>query len=356
MLRKVSFSLARRFLSERTIRLLYYDLLRGWARFRRIGQSEVEPPSPLLNLGCGRRRFPGWLNVDLSGSDYDVDLSAGKLPWRSAAFDAASCQHFVEHLDLEEELVPLLREMRRVLKLGGEAWISTPDVEKICRAYQEDRLAVFRADRMARFPDYPFSHDPAMPDQQMINHYFHQLGQHKNLFDFDLLRWALREAGFVNIRRVCEADLLARFSDIPARRDDLHSLYVYAENPVMILHITPRADWETAQTAGEYRAASLEHEGFIHFSTAEQVIGVANAFYRGQRDLVLLIIDPARLAADLRWEPPAHPGARVDVPDASGDLFPHLYGPLNLDAVNAVIDFPPREDGAFDMPPLTQIG
>lgn len=122
---------------------------------------------------------------------------------------------------------------------------------------------------------------------------------------------------------------------------------------MMILHITPRADWHAAQIAGEYGAASLEGEGFIHCSTAAQVIDVANALYRGQRDLALLVIDPARLTADLRWEPPAHPGALANAQEPSGETFPHLYGPLNLDAVIRVIDFPPREDGTFNLPPLT---
>ena len=110
----------------------------------------------------------------------------------------------------------------------------------------------------------------------------------------------------------------------------------------MILHIAHRPDWEAAQAAGDYRADSLTAEGFIHCSTTEQVLGPAHEFYRGRGDLVLLVIDPARLAAELVYE---------DSYD-SGTAFPHIYGPLNLDAVTSVVPFTPRLDGTFELPPF----
>lgn len=105
-----------------------------------------------------------------------------------------------------------------------------------------------------------------------------------------------------------------------------------------ILHITRKSDWRVAQTAGAYSADSLATEGFIHCSTAQQVARTANKFYAGQSDLLLLHIDTDLLAPELRWEA------------ADGDLFPHIYGPLNLDAVQDVIDFSPSEDGLFRYP------
>ncbi len=110
----------------------------------------------------------------------------------------------------------------------------------------------------------------------------------------------------------------------------------------MIVHITASDDWEAAQANGEYRSNSLETEGFIHCSTPDQVLGPANAFYRGQQNLVLLLIDPARLAARLVYEDSY----------ASGTEFPHIYGPLNLNAVVGVVPFPARSDGSFDLPSL----
>jgi uncharacterized protein (DUF952 family) len=66
---------------------------------------------------------------------------------------------------------------------------------------------------------------------------------------------------------------------------------------------------------------------------------------------VLLVIDPKRLSPELRWEPPAHPNHQADLPP-SDELFPHLHGPLNLDAVVKVLDFEPEVDGKFSQPTL----
>ena len=108
----------------------------------------------------------------------------------------------------------------------------------------------------------------------------------------------------------------------------------------VLLHITPREDWERAERDGIYRAASLETEGFIHCSTPAQVVGTATRFYRGQTGLVLLVIDAEKLQAEVRYE------------DADGQMFPHIYGPLNLDAVTRVLPFEPSADRTFTLPPL----
>ncbi len=90
-------------------------------------------------------------------------------------------------------------------------------------------------------------------------------------------------------------------------------------------------------------------EGYIHCSTEKQVPHVANAFYRGRNDLVLLVIDTSRLEPQLRWEAPAGPPA-AGISDA--DLFPHIFGSINLTAVAAVLDFRPDAAGTFALPPL----
>lgn len=117
----------------------------------------------------------------------------------------------------------------------------------------------------------------------------------------------------------------------------------------MILHITSKQDWSDAQANGEYIAPSLATEGFIHCSTNKQALHVANAFYRGRKDLVLLVVDESRLKPELKWEAPAGPPAD-NISEA--DLFPHLYGPLNLDAVASVLDFQPDSDGGWQTLPV----
>ncbi len=116
-----------------------------------------------------------------------------------------------------------------------------------------------------------------------------------------------------------------------------------------IYHITTREAALAARSSGEYRPESLTREGFIHFSQRHQVLQVANAFYRGQANLVILVIEPSRLKAELKYEPPFHPSASPSAPDGD-NLFPHLYGPLNLDAVLEVVDFAPGADGLFSLP------
>jgi uncharacterized protein (DUF952 family) len=97
---------------------------------------------------------------------------------------------------------------------------------------------------------------------------------------------------------------------------------VHSEKADQIYKILSVADWEAAQRAGRFEgSADDRRDGFIHFSDGETVIGTARKYFAGQSGLMLLAVDPA-LLADLRWE-----RSRDDA------LFPHLYGPLELDAV-----------------------
>jgi uncharacterized protein (DUF952 family) len=108
-----------------------------------------------------------------------------------------------------------------------------------------------------------------------------------------------------------------------------------------IFHITSRAAWSEAQKSGRYVADSLAGQGFIHCSRERQVLRVANTYYPGQHGLVLLGIDPDKLTSELRWEPGA---------DLATELFPHVYGPIDLQAVVSVRDFEPGPDGSFALP------
>ncbi|MFF7972143.1 DUF952 domain-containing protein [Streptomyces sp. NPDC007905] len=104
-----------------------------------------------------------------------------------------------------------------------------------------------------------------------------------------------------------------------------------------IVHITERSLWEAAREAGTYevstRGRTLQEEGFVHFSTRGQLPRIA-AFlygdYEGPDELVVLVVDPARLAVPVKYEamPP------------NGEEFPHVYGPVPVDAV---VDVEPWE-------------
>ena len=105
-----------------------------------------------------------------------------------------------------------------------------------------------------------------------------------------------------------------------------------------IFHLTPAATWADAQRAGVYAADSLATEGFIHCSTAEQVVWVDNNPFRGRQDFVLLHIDSDRLSAPVKYENL----------EGGTQLFPHIYGPVNLDAIDDVTPFHSDGRGAFD--------
>ena len=107
-----------------------------------------------------------------------------------------------------------------------------------------------------------------------------------------------------------------------------------------IFHITTRELWRRSITRGQYTHESLRSEGFIHCSAKEQVLGVAHARFAGQDDLVLLRIDTSDVMSVIQYEKPS----------GSEESYPHIYGPLNHDAVKAVIDFPPSADGSFALP------
>ena len=88
-----------------------------------------------------------------------------------------------------------------------------------------------------------------------------------------------------------------------------------------VFHIAEPADWPPS--GDEYTAPSLATEGFIHCSTAEQLDGVAEAFYAGRTDVTVLTIDERAVADTLVYE---------DLYD-HGDEFPHVYGPIPVSAV-----------------------
>lgn len=107
-----------------------------------------------------------------------------------------------------------------------------------------------------------------------------------------------------------------------------------------ILHIVSKTEANAARSQGYYQPASFNQEGFIHCSYPHQVCRVANLFYHGKTDLVLLEINKALIDCEVIDE---------DLYQ-SGEAFPHIYGQLPWKAVMAVHEFPGNDDGTFNLP------
>ena len=91
----------------------------------------------------------------------------------------------------------------------------------------------------------------------------------------------------------------------------------------MIYHVCRKAEWEQALQKGFYDTGSLATEGFIHNSTLQQVAGVLQRYYKNETGLVLLHIDETLLTSSIRYE----------LAPSVNELFPHIFGPINLEAV-----------------------
>lgn len=111
-------------------------------------------------------------------------------------------------------------------------------------------------------------------------------------------------------------------------------------NDNVIYHMCRTDEWALALASGSYPGSSQDQaDGFIHFSSRDQVWTSAAKHRRGQNGIVLLAVDATKLGAALKWEP-----------SRGGALFPHLYGPLKIDAVIETTPLPMAEDGIHIFP------
>lgn len=107
----------------------------------------------------------------------------------------------------------------------------------------------------------------------------------------------------------------------------------------LLLHVTPRSQWEQALREGTYRGDTLDTEGFIHCSTPAQIVKVVNRFFCQHQKLIVLCIDPQRVLAEIKYEE-----------SEPGEQYPHIYGSLNIDAVVKVMEFARGANGKFEFP------
>ena len=102
-------------------------------------------------------------------------------------------------------------------------------------------------------------------------------------------------------------------------------------NASVIYHFTTLEEWEKAQDKGTYEPPSYQREGFIHCATEEQIDGVLEKHFKEHENLIKLVIDTSRLTSSLRY----------DKNGEHHEAFPHIYGPLNLQAVTEIVFLDP---------------
>ncbi len=235
MLRRALLSIV----SHRTAALLRWDMHFLGIRARavlsgvraRIARQLASSERPIyMNLGSGPRgiRSSHWLNVDGyrdRNVEHLIDISRA-LPIEREVLDGIFSEHVQEHFDLASG-IGLLRECHRVLRPGGWIRVIMPDAEWIARTYLNN-------------PETLLTHRPVESHQPMdaVNSYFRQRYEHQCLYDFELAKFALEEAGFVQVDRVecgagrCPPDLIL---DDPKYSGE--SLYVEAVKPAEMQRI-----------------------------------------------------------------------------------------------------------------------
>ncbi|MFW5782070.1 MAG: DUF952 domain-containing protein [Candidatus Muiribacteriaceae bacterium] len=108
---------------------------------------------------------------------------------------------------------------------------------------------------------------------------------------------------------------------------------------LFLLHVADRESWKIAKKEGQYKDISLNKEGYIHCSSPAQITKVVHKNFRNRDDLEILVIDPSKVKSTIRYE---------EAPD--GELYPHIYGPVNTDAIIKAIDMETDKEGKYLLP------
>ena len=110
---------------------------------------------------------------------------------------------------------------------------------------------------------------------------------------------------------------------------------------MLIFKIVHTHEWQAARASGAYHGSQKDQaDGFLHFSTADQLIGTLQKWYADAHDLLLVAVEADALGSALKWEP-----------SRDGELFPHLYAPLAMDAVRWEGEISRDSRGGFVLPP-----
>lgn len=188
-----------------TLRPLRYELHLAWVRLhaRAVRRRFDRARDLLVNVGCGDRGQPGWVNVDgfrAPGVTCVFDCRSG-LPFPDGAARAIFSEHLLEHLDYAEEAPWFLRECHRVLERGGVLRIIVPDAEQYLRAYVADGWTPLLRFRQEQNGMQTEDIRNLATKMELINELFRQGFQHRFAYDYETLELLLRRSGFETVRR-----------------------------------------------------------------------------------------------------------------------------------------------------------
>ncbi|MGH7154427.1 MAG: class I SAM-dependent methyltransferase [Acetobacteraceae bacterium] len=173
-----------------------------------------------LNVGCGPKPKPGWVNIDLfatGGGQIPLDLRR-ELPFATSSASIVYGEHVFEHLGYPGDAQHFLGEALRILKPGGVLSIGVPDVELVLRAYVADDASHFQFSHRWH-PDWCDTH------LHQVNYTFRQGSEHKYAYDHETLAKVVADAGFVDVmRRDYDPDL-------DSEERSVGTLYIDARKP-----------------------------------------------------------------------------------------------------------------------------
>lgn len=190
---------------RRTLNILRYEFRfarqrwqNAWLPWRRAHIGKLRSMRGLLvNVGSGGRGLPDWINFDASPHHADLYCTHDvrrPLPLADSSVKGLIAEHVIEHLDFHDDVPQVFADFHRVLKPGGVARIIVPDVARFMRAYLERSPAQWAQLGFAK--GLPSDMCTSM---ELVNHVFHQGGEHCFGWDYETMEHSLRKAGFSQV-------------------------------------------------------------------------------------------------------------------------------------------------------------
>lgn len=177
------------------------------------------------NIGSGGEGNPDWINIDVRRHHKDQSLAwdiRRELPFHDGQLSAVFAEHVVEHLNFREDVPVLFKSVFRSLKTGGVFRIIVPDGGRWVRAYAQNTDELWSDLGCEELPS-------DMPTHMcMLNHVFHQDGEHQFAWDFETLKWALHQAGFSDVSQTSFGVSTVEGLAIDLPHHQKYSLYVEA--------------------------------------------------------------------------------------------------------------------------------